>query len=99
MQYVVTAMDFTDQEALSRRMENRELHLAGIKKMITECTFLSGGAILDSERRMVGSTVHVAFDTREALDHWISNDPYMLGKVWSQIDIKEIKLVPVDQFK
>ncbi|MBD3896884.1 hypothetical protein IEI94_13570 [Halomonas sp. ML-15] len=99
MQYVITAFDFTDSEALSRRLENREAHLAGVKKMIAEGTFLSGGAILDAEGRMIGSSAHVEFDDREALDHWIANDPYTVGKVWCDIDIREIKLVPVDQFK
>lgn len=98
MQYVVTAVDFNDQEALSRRIANREAHLAGIKKMCAEGTFLSGGAILDSEGRMVGSSAHVEFDSREALDNWINNDPYTIGKVWNQIEIREIKLFPVDQF-
>lgn len=99
MQYVVTAMDFTDQDALSRRLENREAHLAGLKKMTAAGTFLSGGAILDSEGRMVGSSAHVEFDNREALDDWINSDPYTIGKVWCQVDIREIKLFPVDQFK
>nr|WP_082995097.1 YciI family protein [Halomonas elongata] len=99
MQYVVTALDFTDQNALSRRIENREAHLAGLKKMVAEGTFLSGGAILDSEGRMVGSSAHVEFNSREALDNWIDNDPYTTGKVWGQIDIREINLFPVGQFK
>jgi uncharacterized protein YciI len=99
MQYVVTAMDFTDAEALDRRMANREAHLTGIKTMIAAGTFLSGGAILDTEGRMVGSTAHVVFDRREQLEDWVKNDPYTLGKVWDQLDIREVKLVPVDQFK
>lgn len=92
-------MDFTDAEALERRMAKREAHLAGIKDMIVEGTFLSGGAILDGEGRMVGSSAHVQFERREQLDHWLKNDPYTLGKVWDRFDIREVKLVPVDQFR
>jgi uncharacterized protein len=99
MQFVVTAMDFTDTEALDRRIENRDAHLAGLKRMTAEGTFLSGGAILDAEGRMVGSSAHVAFESRAMLEDWLENDPYTLGKVWDQFDIRELKLFPVDQFK
>ncbi|WNL39247.1 YciI family protein [Halomonas sp. PAMB 3232] len=96
MQYVITAYDFTDDDALARRMANREAHLAGVKKLIAQGHFLSGGAILDDEGRMVGSTVHVAFESRAALDEWIDQDPYTLGRVWETFDIREVRLVPVD---
>jgi uncharacterized protein len=99
MQFVVTAMDFTDTEALDRRIENRDAHLAGLKRMTAEGTFLSGGAILDADGRMVGSSAHVAFDNRAMLEDWLENDPYTVGKVWDQFDIRELKLFPVDQFK
>jgi uncharacterized protein YciI len=99
MQYVVTAMDFTDSEALDRRIKNRDAHLAGLKNMTAAGTFLSGGAILDSEGRMIGSSAHVAFDSRDKLEHWLKNDPYTVGKVWDQVDIREVKLFPVDQFR
>ena len=99
MQYVVTAMDFTDSEALSRRLACRDAHLAGIKKMVAEGTFLSGGAILDAEDRMIGSSAHVEFKNREQLEQWLKNDPYTVGKVWDKIDVRDVKLVPINQFK
>ena len=99
MQFVMTAMDYTDAEALDRRMANRDAHLAGLKKMTLAGTFLSGGAILDAEGRMVGSSAHVAFDGRDGIDNWLKNDPYTLGKVWEKFDVREVKLLPVAQFK
>lgn len=99
MHYVVTATDFTDPEALDRRLAHRDAHLASLKIMTAEGSFLSGGAILDAHGTMVGSSAHVAFDSRDALDQWLRNDPYVVGKVWDQIDIRELKLFPVDQFK
>ncbi|HBZ93086.1 MAG TPA: hypothetical protein DEO91_05105 [Pseudomonas sp.] len=98
MQYVVTAFDFTDPDALSRRLEHREAHLDGLKKMTAAGTFLSGGAILDAEGRMVGSSAHVEFGSRDALAHWLDHDPYTLGKVWEKVEVREIKLFPVAQF-
>jgi hypothetical protein len=49
MQYIMTAMDFTDAEALGRHMANRHAHLAGLKDMTVAETFLNGGATLDAE--------------------------------------------------
>lgn len=95
MQFVITAYDFKDSEALNRRLANREAHLKGIKTMIQAGSFLSGGAILNDEGTMVGSSVHVQFDNREQLDQWLASDPYITGKVWETVDIQEIKLVPL----
>lgn len=95
MQYIVTAMDFTDNDAINRRMNSREEHLVGIKKMIVDRQFLSGGAILDENGVMVGSSVHVEFESEKDLNNWLKNDPYIVAKVWDKIDVKKIKLIPV----
>lgn len=95
MQFVVTAMDFTDAGALERRMSQREAHLRGIRELIAQGSFLSGGAILDDSGKMVGSTLHVEFPDRAALDAVLTNDPYVSGKVWDSIDIREVRLVPL----
>jgi uncharacterized protein YciI len=93
MQFVVTAMDFTDAGALGRRMANREAHLASVRQMIADGTFLSGGAILDANHKMVGSTLHLEFPDRASLDRHLLKDPYVTGTVWEHIDIKAAKLV------
>ena len=55
-QYAVVAYDYTDNEALDRRLANREAHLDGVRGLARQGKFLSGGAILDSEGRMIGTT-------------------------------------------
>lgn len=95
MQFVVTAMDFTDAGALERRMAHRETHLAAVRKMIADGQFLSGGAILDANGGMIGSTLHLEFADRASLEKHIQNDPYIIGKVWEHVDIKAAKLVPL----
>lgn len=94
MQFVVTAMDFTDADALNRRMAQREPHLACVRAMIADGSFLSGGAMLDDEGRMIGSTLHLEFPDRAALEARLQQDPYVAGKVWERIEIRQIKLVP-----
>lgn len=95
MQFVVTAFDFTDTEALERRMANREAHLASVKQMIADGRFLSGGAILDAGGKMIGSSLHLEFPDRESLDQHLLQDPYVTGKVWEHIDIRAARLVPL----
>lgn len=95
MQFVVTAMDFTDASALERRMSQREAHLQGVKLLIAQGHFLSGGAILDDNGKMIGSTLHLEFPDRAALDAVLKNDPYVSGKVWDNINVREARLVPL----
>lgn len=94
MQFLVKAMDYTDAEAIDRRMQHRETHLAGVREMIANGSFLSGGAILDNDGKMIGSTLHLEFESREALQSHLDNDPYIAGKVWENIEIDAVKLVP-----
>lgn len=96
MQFVVTAVDFTDTEALQRRMANRDAHLAGARKLIAQGRFISGGAILDDQGRMMGSTLHLDFPDRQTLELTLQQDPYVAGKVWEHIDIRQAKLLPLD---
>jgi uncharacterized protein len=95
VQFVVTALDYTDADALNRRMANREQHLNGVKKLIAEGRFLSGGAMLDEAGKMIGSTLHVDFPTRAELDAQLRQDPYVSGRVWEKIEVGQVKLVPL----
>lgn len=95
MQFVVTALDYTDADALNRRMANREQHLAGVRQLIANGHFISGGAILDDNGRMIGSTLHVEFAARSDLDAQLRSDPYVSGRVWEKIEVRQVRLVPL----
>jgi uncharacterized protein YciI len=95
MQFVITALDYTDEEALGRRLANREAHLAGAKKLVAEGKIISGGAIIGDNGRMLGSTLHVDFPDRESLDAHLATDPYVTGKVWEKIEIRPAAFLPV----
>jgi hypothetical protein len=99
MQFIVTAYDFEDDDAINRRLSSREAHLSGIEKMVKTGTFLSGGAILDESGKMIGSSLHVEFASRAEVEAWIKRDPYTTGKVWDQVTVNEGVLFPVDNFK
>ena len=95
MQFLVNAWDFTDDEAIDRRLANREAHIEGVKKLIADGRFLSGGAILSDDGKMIGSTLHLDFPDRARLEAHLQADPYVAGKVWDKIQVYPIKLVPL----
>ena len=40
---------------------------------------------------MVGSVVLTDFATREELDGWIAEDPYVTGGVWQEVEIRDFR--------
>ena len=93
MQFLVTAFDGGDNEAMTRRMNARAQHIDYVEKGKAEGKFIVGGAILDDEGKMIGSSLIVDFPSKEALEkEWLANEPYVTGDVWREIDIKPFKV-------
>lgn len=92
-QYLIIAYDGKDSNAKERRLNARQAHLDNVKSMQQAGSFVNGGAILDEDGEMIGSTLYVQFDSREALEEWLRIDPYVTGGVWVDIDVKPIRLV------
>jgi hypothetical protein len=92
MHFIVTGFDGTDEDALSRRMAVRESHLAGTAKMREAGTLLFGAAILDDAGKMIGSSLVVAFPTRQDVDAWLKEEAYVVGDVWRSIDVRPCKI-------
>ncbi len=94
--YVVVAHDGTDEAALERRMAAREAHLTVARRMKTEGKILHAGALLDDNRRMIGSMLVVAFLNRAELDEWLRTDPYVTENVWQNIEVRLFQPAPLD---
>ena len=92
MEFLVIAYDGKDSDAKTRRLRVREAHLSGVREMKAAGTFINGGAILDDNGEMIGSTLYVDFPTRAALDQWLASDPYVTGGVWVNIEAWPIRL-------
>lgn len=92
VEYLVTAFDGTDQDAPARRLAVREAHLVGAQVLAERGELLSGGAILDDDGRMIGSSMHVAFADQAAFDSWYAGEPYVTGDVWQDITIRPMRV-------
>ncbi|KAJ1723747.1 hypothetical protein LPJ53_001915 [Coemansia erecta] len=91
--FVVLINDFTDPDALSRRMAVRETHLAEATRRRHAGILVSGGAIFDSHEsgKMVGSALVVNADSAEDVLELLRSDPYTVGRAW---DIDSAKIFP-----
>lgn len=92
MQFLVIAKDGTDAEAPARRQAVREQHLAGARPHVENGVILIGGAILDDDGRMIGSTLVYEVPDRATLDAVIAADPYVTGGVWQDIEIRPFRV-------
>jgi uncharacterized protein YciI len=92
MQFMVTAYDGKDDDALDRRMSVREAHINGANQLKEAGHLIAGGAILDEAEQMIGSTMFVEFDSKAELDQWLASDPYVTGNVWQDISVLPIRL-------
>lgn len=93
MQFMVIGRDGTDPGAKQRRLDARDAHLEGAKKLKAEGKFLAGGAMLNEQGDMIGSTLYLEFESQAELDNWIANDPYTKQGVWKEVETTPIRLV------
>jgi len=89
MQYLIIAYD--NENALDRRLEVREEHLAGANKYLDEGKFINVAALIE-EDKMVGSTLIVDFENENEIDEWLANEPYVKNNVWN---MDEFQMVPI----
>lgn len=95
MQYIVLAYDGTDEKATDRRLSVREEHLKSVERRFKTGEHMYGAAITDDVGKMVGSMMVVNYSSREDLDKWLNDEPYVVGDVWQKIDIKPCKVAPI----
>jgi hypothetical protein len=93
--YIIIAYDETHENALANRMKVRPYHLEGVKKMKESGNFILGGAILNEEGNMIGSTMILQFDDPKELQNWIDSEPYIQQKVWEKFEVKPFRVANV----
>ncbi len=95
MQFVIYGWDGTDEQAPQRRQATRPAHLEGVKQLKAQGHLLFAGAMLDDQEQMRGSTMVVDFESREALQNWLDQEPYILQSVWQKIEIHPFRVANV----
>lgn len=94
MQFTLLAYDGVDAEAPARRMAAREAHLDTIAQYQAHGNMLLGAALIDGAGHMIGSVIVADFPSREALDAWLAEEPYVKHKVWERVDVIPCRLGP-----
>jgi uncharacterized protein YciI len=92
IQYLITAYDFTDEGALERRMNVRPHHLDGARLLKEKGNYVLGGAMLNDDGKMIGSTMVLQFETEEELHAWQHGEPYITQKIWESVDVKPFRV-------
>ena len=88
-QFVVRAYD--GKGMLEKRLEVRPRHLEGMER-IRQHVVCAGG-LLDDEGKMKGSMLVMEFESRQELDAYLANEPYVLEHVWEKIEVEPINVV------
>ena len=87
MQFLILGYDGTDEDAQKRRAAVREEHIKQGDKLRDAGKLLYGVAMLNDSGKMCGSMLVGDFDSRDELDKWLEEEPYVTGKVWERIEV------------
>lgn len=90
MQFLLTGRDGKDEDALKRRLAARPTHLANAEKMKENGSLLFGAALLGDQGKMIGSIMILSMDSREEVDKYLAEEPYVNGNVWQDIEVQNI---------
>lgn len=94
-QFLILADDFTDDDALTRRMAARQQHLDRMAIEKAKGNFEVGGAKLNDQGKMFGSMLVINAENEAAAKEWIDEDPYVKGNVWDKIIIIPFRVANV----
>ena len=89
MQFVVNAHD--GKNMLEKRMEVRPRHLENMTR--NKEHVICAGGILDEDGKPIGSALVLDFETRAELDAYLTNEPYIIEKVWEDVKVEPLNLV------
>jgi len=93
MQFLVIAQD--GQDALRRRLDLRERHLAVASRLRAAGNLLYGVATIDEEGQPNGSVEVAQFDSRAELDEWLRHEPFVIGQVWDKVKVTPCRVGPM----
>lgn len=92
-QFLVLACDGTQADTPERRKAARQSHLEGLRPLVENGQLVAGGPILDNDDRVVGTVAVMDVGSRADLDAWLERESYVLQGVWSEVEVKPMRLV------
>ncbi|KZT55571.1 hypothetical protein CALCODRAFT_498457 [Calocera cornea HHB12733] len=92
--FLIYAPDLPD--AAPRRAKVRPAHLAGNTERMDSGIFMLGGALLDEEGKMVGSSIVMRAESIDEVKAYVAQDVYFTDGVWDpeKLIITEFKAAP-----
>ena len=88
--FVLTCTDHED--TLEKRLAIRPQHVERLQKLDDEGRLIAAGALPkdpnDPQAGFLGSTIIVEFESREALDAWIQEEPFLKEGIYAKIEVK-----------
>src|SRR5215472_2341548 len=87
MQFLVIGLDGKDEGAVNRRLGARPDHIQLGNDLLKTGNFWYGAALTDENGTMIGSMLLMDFESREALDQWLADEPYVTKGVWKEIQV------------
>ncbi|WP_180089767.1 YciI family protein [Acinetobacter sp. YH12219] len=88
--FVVSCTD--NEGTVEKRLAVRPQHLERLQKLDDEGRLIVAGAMpkdpANPQAGFYGSTIIVDFDSREALNQWLADEPFLKEGVYGQIDVK-----------
>ena len=83
----------TDNEGtVEKRIATRPAHVARLEQLDDEGRLIVAGALpkdpSNTQAGFYGSTIIVDFESREAVEAWVAEEPFLKEGIYSHIDIK-----------
>ncbi|MGE8560555.1 MAG: YciI family protein [Acinetobacter sp.] len=88
--FVVSCTD--NEGTVEKRLATRPQHLERLQQLNDQGRLIVAGAMpkdpSNPQAGFYGSTIIVDFESREALDAWLQDEPFLKEGVYSHIDVK-----------
>jgi len=102
--YFVFAPDCTDADALRRRYEVREQHLAGVAHILNKSLKVGGMLIApgtenkEGQRQAVGSIIIMDAESQEEVEKLVKSDIYYTSRTWDPEKVVIYPFIPATEW-
>lgn len=88
--FVVSCTD--NDGSVEKRLATRPQHISRLQQLNDQGRLIVAGAMpkdpTNPQAGFYGSTLIVDFETRDALDAWLKEEPFLIEGVYAHIDVK-----------